>query len=40
MRWFRAADDRLDQAQFLSTDTRRWTLPDDLPASCQLPATG
>ncbi len=40
MRWFRAADERLNQAQFLSTDAPRWTLPADLPASCQLPATG
>ena len=40
IRWFRAADDRLNQAQFLSTDAPRWTLPADLPQSCQLPEPG
>ncbi len=40
IRWFRAAGDRLNQAQFLSTDAPRWTLPADLPQSCQLPEPG
>ena len=40
IRWFRAAGDRLNQAQFLSTDAPRWTLPTDLPQSCQLPEPG
>ena len=38
--WFRAAGDRLNQAQFLGTDAPRWTLPADLPQSCQLPDPG
>ncbi len=35
--WFRMQPGRMNAANFQSTDNPRWTLPEELPASCTLP---
>jgi len=37
--WFRLQPARMNAADFQSTDNPRWTLPDELAASCTLPTS-
>ena len=37
--WFRMQPGRMNAADFQSTDNPRWTLPEELPASCTLPTS-
>ena len=37
--WFRMQPGRMNAADFQSTDNPRWTLPDELAATCTLPTS-